>query len=98
MEEGGRLTGHPYILLQCTNNAYPGISNHKYYQTCECLICNQRQFQTNFQRHSDTEETHNQSMDSARLLPMKNTHLKILKTISVKNDDSIMGSYDSSVA
>ena len=51
-----------------------------------------------FQIHSDTEDIHTQSVDSACSLPTKNIHLKILKTISVKNDDSIMGSYDSSVA
>ena len=37
-------------------------------------------------------------MDSARLLPMKNTHLKILQNVQVKNDDWILVSSDRSAA
>ena len=91
-EEDNRLNYHPHTIIQRTNRGYLGIFHQKYYQAREFQIWNERQSQTNFQRHSDTENIHTQYVYSAHLLPMKNDYLKILQKFQVNKDNSILGS------
>ena len=50
-----------------------------------------KKFFKNCQRHSDTEETRTQSVDSACSLTTNNAHLKILQTFEVENNNFIFG-------